>query len=36
MAAVMLAHKARQEGLEINLKLIGEGDATTDSTIYCF
>ncbi len=30
MSAVMLAHKARQEGLEINLKLIGEGDATTD------
>ena len=30
MAAVMLAHKARQGGVEINLKLIGEGDATTD------
>lgn len=30
MAAVMLAHKARQGGVEINLKLIGEGDAATD------
>ena len=30
MAAVMLAHKAHQGGVEINLKLIGEGDATTD------
>lgn len=30
MAAVMLAHKARQNGVKINLKLIGEGDAATD------
>ena len=30
MAAVMLAHKARQNGIKINLKLIGEGDAATD------
>lgn len=30
MAAVMLTHKARQGGVEINLKLIGEGNATTD------
>jgi glycosyltransferase involved in cell wall biosynthesis len=30
MAAVMLAHKARQNGVQINLKLIGEGDAATD------
>ena len=27
MAAVMLVHKARQSGVQINLKLIGEGDA---------
>ena len=30
MAAVRLAHKARQDGVEINLKLIGEGDARTE------
>jgi glycosyltransferase involved in cell wall biosynthesis len=30
MAVVMLAHKARQEGVEVNLKLIGEGNATRD------
>jgi glycosyltransferase involved in cell wall biosynthesis len=30
MAVVMLVHKARQGGVEINLKLIGEGDATAD------
>lgn len=26
MAAVMLVHKARQEGIQVNLKLIGEGN----------
>jgi len=30
MAVVMLVHKAHQGGVGINLKLIGEGDATAD------